>query len=64
MPIMEADKSLYDVLNVPTDATTAEIKRAYRRLSGVFHPDKQLSNDLKEEAAETFAAIKDAYEVT
>lgn len=55
--------SLYDILNVSKDATQAEIKRAYRRLSGVFHPDKQPSDDLKEEAAETFAEIKDAYEV-
>lgn len=57
------DRSLYDVLNVSQDATEAEIKRAYRRLSGIFHPDKQPLDDLKEEAAETFAEIKDAYEV-
>lgn len=60
---MEPGRSLYDILNVSEEATQAEIKRAYRRLSGVFHPDKQPSDDLKEEAAESFAEIKDAYEV-
>lgn len=56
-------RSLYDVLNVPEDASTADIKRAYRRLSGIFHPDKQPADELKEAAAASFAEIKDAYEV-
>lgn len=59
----ESESSFYDALNVREDATTAEVKKAYRRLSGVFHPDKQQDESLKEEAAVSFARIKDAYEV-
>lgn len=60
----EREISLYDELNIREDATTAEVKQAYRRLSAVFHPDKQQDESLKEEAAVSFTKIKDAYEVT
>ena len=30
----------YDVLSVSTDATAAEIRRAYRKASLLYHPDK------------------------
>ena len=30
----------YEVLGVPVEATRSEIKRAYRRLSLMLHPDK------------------------
>lgn len=59
----ERETSFYDELNIREDATTAEVKQAYRRLSAVFHPDKQQDESLKEEAAESFTKIKDAYEV-
>ena len=35
------DRSLYDVLHVSPNATSAEISKAYRRLSRKYHPDKQ-----------------------
>lgn len=59
----EREISFYDELNVRQDATTAEVKQAYRRLSAVFHPDKQQDESLKQEAAVSFTKIKDAYEV-
>ena len=59
----ERETSFFDELNIREDATTAEVKQAYRRLSAVFHPDKQQDESLKEEAAESFTKIKDAYEV-
>ena len=31
---------LYDILNVPKTATQVEIKKAYRRLALLKHPDK------------------------
>jgi hypothetical protein len=50
----------YDVLNVSQQASSAEIKSAYRRLARKLHPDK---NNGSEETALKFAAIAEAYEV-
>ncbi|MED6108506.1 hypothetical protein PIB30_024535 [Stylosanthes scabra] len=52
-------QSLYTVLGIPTTATAAEIKRAYRLLARKYHPD--VSEDLQ--AAELFKSIRHAYEV-
>ena len=35
------DRSLYDILQVSPNATSAEISKAFRRLSRKYHPDKQ-----------------------
>ncbi|KAL5109490.1 hypothetical protein TcWFU_009707 [Taenia crassiceps] len=40
----EMDTNFYDFLNVPTAASSSEIKRAYRKLSLEMHPDRN-SND-------------------
>jgi molecular chaperone DnaJ len=50
---------LYIVLGLKREATTAEIKRAYRRLARRFHPD---INPGDREAATRFRQIVDAYE--
>lgn len=50
----------YDILNVSHNATSTEIKSAYRRLARKLHPDK---NNGSEETALKFAAIAEAYEV-
>ncbi|MCS5714364.1 molecular chaperone DnaJ [Herbiconiux sp. CPCC 205716] len=49
----------YDVLGVSRDATTEEIKKAYRRLARELHPDVNPSP----EAQETFKAVTHAYDV-
>ena len=49
----------YDVLGVPKAASEAEIKKAYRKLAIVHHPDK---NPNDEQAAERFKDIGEAYE--
>lgn len=49
----------YKVLGLSRDATTKEIKKAYRQLSLQYHPDKNKD----EGAAEKFAEIARAYEV-
>src|ERR1035437_5143149 len=49
----------YQLLQVPVNATSAEIKAAYRRLAKLFHPDKNSGNPAAEEK---FKQIKDAYE--
>lgn len=57
------DNSLYAVLNVSKNATDEEIKRAYRRLAQVFHPDKHTSDHMRDKAQEAFARLQKAYEV-
>ena len=49
----------YKVLNVPRTASAADIKRAYRKLSLKYHPDKNSAPD----AADKFAEIAAAYDV-
>ncbi|PWA97492.1 chaperone protein dnaJ 11, chloroplastic [Artemisia annua] len=39
MPVMMKPASLYDVLRVERTATIPEIKKAYRNLAKVYHPD-------------------------
>jgi molecular chaperone DnaJ len=50
----------YEVLEVSRDATQDEIKRAYRRLARLYHPD---ANQDDPEAAERFKEVSHAYEV-
>ncbi|KRN88633.1 molecular chaperone DnaJ [Ligilactobacillus ceti] len=49
----------YEVLGVEKNATAAEIKKAYRKLSKKYHPDL---NDAPE-AEEKFKEINEAYEI-
>lgn len=52
-------KDYYIILELPPSASTDEIKKAYRRLAHLYHPDKK-GNDPY--AAAQFAAVKEAYE--
>jgi len=52
--------SFYEVLDVPETATSDEIKKSYRRLSMMYHPDK---NGNSQESTEKFQKISEAYEV-
>lgn len=52
-------KDYYKILGVEKDAGDNEIKKAYRKLAIVHHPDK---NPGDEEAAERFKDIGEAYE--
>ncbi|KAI9840933.1 MAG: hypothetical protein M1837_001112 [Sclerophora amabilis] len=54
------DTTYYDALGVPTTATDIEIKKAYRKLAIVHHPDK---NPGDETAHVKFQAIGEAYQV-
>lgn len=53
-------KDYYSILGVSTNATTAEIKKAYRKLALKFHPDRN-NGDLF--AEEKFKEIQNAYEI-
>jgi len=50
----------YDILQVPKNATEAEIKKSYRRLAKTHHPD---SNKKDPKAADKFSEINTAYEI-
>ena len=52
-------KDYYKILGVEKDATDNDIKKAYRKLAIIHHPDK---NPDDEAAAEKFKEIGEAYE--
>ena len=52
-------KDYYTILQLPPSASLDEIKKAYRRLAHIYHPDKK-GNDPY--AAAQFTEIKEAYE--
>ncbi len=55
-----AKRDYYEVLNIDRNASTEEIKKAYRKLALQFHPDRNPGN---KEAEEKFKEATEAYEV-
>ncbi|MBU1438814.1 MAG: DnaJ domain-containing protein [Gammaproteobacteria bacterium] len=55
----------FRVLGVKATATDEEIKKAYKRLSNKYHPDKLLSesDETKDQAALQLERVKEAYDV-
>lgn len=56
-----ANKDYYQTLGVDKNATSDEIKKAYRKLAKKYHPDTNKDNP--KEAAEKFKEVTEAYEV-
>ncbi len=54
----------YEVLGVNRGSSIGEIKRAYRRLAGKYHPDKvnYLGEEFKGLAEKKFKEIQEAYQ--
>ena len=55
--------SLYAILNLPKDASDDEIKKSYRQLAQVCHPDKTPETVAASGANANFMRIQEAYEV-
>lgn len=55
-----AGSDFYSVLGVKKDASTAEIKKSYRKLARKYHPDVNPGN---KDAEEKFKSISEAHEV-
>lgn len=55
--------SYYAVLGVSRDASLEDVRRSYRQLAQVCHPDKISDPTAREQAAEDFTRIQQAYEV-
>jgi curved DNA-binding protein CbpA len=53
-------KDYYTILELPPSASFDEIKKSYRRLAHIYHPDKKIDDPY---AAARFTEIKEAYEV-
>lgn len=55
-------KNPYDVLGVSLNASDDEIKKAYRKLSRMYHPDSNVNNPDKEVTEEKFKEVQQAYD--
>src|SRR6476660_3995070 len=60
MPMASTKRDFYEVLGVKREASTDEIKKAYRQLALKNHPDKNPGNA---EAEKRFKEAAEAYEV-
>lgn len=56
---MPKQKDYYDVLGVKRDASTDQIRTAYRKLARQYHPDVNKAPD----AAKRFSEVQEAYDV-
>jgi uncharacterized membrane protein YkvA (DUF1232 family) len=60
-----APKDPYEILGVPPHAGREEIRSAYRKLAGRYHPDKvaHLGKEFQELAEKRFKEIQNAYDL-
>ena len=63
VPIFKCGEDYYHLLGVKRDASKAEIRRAFKKLSLQYHPDKNKNKKNPEKAKEMFIKIANAYEV-
>ena len=59
-----SNDSNYKILEITSDATDEEVKKAYRKMAVKYHPDKvaTLGEDVQKAAEEKFKAVSQAYE--
>ncbi len=53
----------YQLLEVPSNATSAEIKQSFRRLAKIYHPDRHTNSTQQTQFLKKFQIISAAYEV-
>jgi len=51
----------YEMLGLPEGSPATEVRKAYRRLALIYHPDKNLDNS--GESTDRFKSITEAYDV-
>lgn len=60
------ENKYYKILNLNESATMNEVKKSYRKLVKMYHPDKYISKDISEEEMKKlelkFIEIQEAYE--
>jgi hypothetical protein len=56
-------KDHYKILGIDKSSSEQQIKKAYRKLALVHHPDKQPDPEKKSSAEKKFKEVADAYEV-
>jgi len=56
-----AKRDYYEILGISRNASSEEIKKAYRRLAVKYHPDKNRDNS--KEAEEKFKEVAEAYKI-
>ena len=59
----EESYEYYTLLNVGRNADQDEIKRAYRRLCRIYHPDRYQDEQKQKTATELFRRIQEAYKI-
>jgi len=61
---ISASDTAYKILEIDTNVSDEELKKAYRRMAMKYHPDKvaHLGEDFKAVAQEKFRKVKDAYD--
>ena len=57
------EEDLYNTLGIEREATDEEVKRAFRRLSLAYHPDRWQDEQDKREAGQRFLRVARAYTV-
>ena len=60
---MDQGDDPYKILGIDKDATTQDVKKAYRKLALKHHPDRVSDPAAKEKAQNKFAKISNAYEL-
>ncbi len=53
----------YKVLGLTPGASKDEVKKAYRKLSRIYHPDANINNPNREQAEEKFKQVQQAYKM-
>ena len=59
----KAKKNYYEILELKSDASMSDIKKAYYNLAKQWHPDKQTDENKKKEAECKFKEIAEAYSI-